>query len=185
MPRVALYTLGCKVSQYETEAVAERFADLGFEVVSARECADVYVINTCTVTGESDRKSRQVIRRLRAKSPDAVIGVMGCYSQRSAEEVSHLPVDIIIGTDGKMKLPELVLDMLADRGLGQTVSVSSLSLFTLPSDISYTPGVIWMLFAPSSPMTAEVSRMRPSPPASFRQLWKACCLITSESPTSI
>ena len=127
MPTVALYTLGCKVSQYETEAVAERFIDLGFEVLSPQERADAYVINTCTVTAESDRKSRQVIRRLRAKSPDAVIAVMGCYSQRSADEVARLPVDIVIGTDGKMQLPHAVLEMIKDRSVGQAVSVSSLS----------------------------------------------------------
>ncbi len=127
MPTVALYTLGCKVSQYETEAVAERFIDLGFEVLTPRERADAYVVNTCTVTAESDRKSRQIIRRLRSKSPDAIIAVMGCYSQRAADEVVRLPVDIVIGTDGKMKLPYAVLELMKDRSMGQAVSVSSLS----------------------------------------------------------
>ena len=126
MPSVALYTLGCKVSQYETEAVGERFADLGFEIISCRTPADVYVINTCTVTAESDRKSRQVIRRFRSANPDAVIAVMGCYSQRSAAEVAELPVDIVIGTDGKMALPDMVLSMLRERERKQCVSVGSL-----------------------------------------------------------
>ena len=96
MPRVALYTLGCKVSQYESEAIAERFEEYGFEVVSARSQSDVYVINTCTVTAESDRKCRQVIRRLKGINPDAIVAVVGCYSQRAPMEIADLGVDIVI-----------------------------------------------------------------------------------------
>ena len=73
MKTVALYTLGCKVSQYETEAIAEGFEERGFRAVAFTEKADVYVINTCTVTAESDRKSRQIIRRAHKTNPDAVL----------------------------------------------------------------------------------------------------------------
>ena len=73
MKTVALYTLGCKVSQYETEAIAEGFEARSFRVVSFTDVADVYVINTCTVTAESDRKSRQIIRRAHKTNPDALI----------------------------------------------------------------------------------------------------------------
>ena len=82
MYRVGLYTLGCKVSSYETEAVGERFESLGFTVAPFEECNDVYVINTCTVTAESDAKSRKYIRRAVRNNPDGIVIVIGCYSQR-------------------------------------------------------------------------------------------------------
>lgn len=125
MPGVAVYTLGCKVSQYESEAVAERLAELGLDVVSPRSVADAYIINTCTVTAESDRKCRQVVRRLKAKNPGAVIAVMGCYSQRAPEELLKLGVDIILGTAGKLAVAELVKAKLECRG-EPLVSVGSL-----------------------------------------------------------
>ena len=87
MKKVAFYTLGCKVNQYETEAMLELFEKDGYEQVNSEEYADVYVINTCTVTHMSDRKSRQYIRRVKKKNPDAIIAVVGCYSQVSPEEI--------------------------------------------------------------------------------------------------
>lgn len=127
MPSVALYTLGCKVSQYESEAIAELFLEGGFRVVDSGCVADAYVINTCTVTAESDRKSRQVIRRLRSKNESAVIAVIGCYSQRSPEEIERLPVDIIIGTENKLSVVDLVIEALARKERTQSVSVTDLS----------------------------------------------------------
>lgn len=126
MPSVALYTLGCKVSQYETEAVAERFAERGFTVLSHTERADVYVINTCTVTAESDRKSRQVIRRLRGQNPDAVVAVMGCYSQRAPEDIAAVGADIIVGTENKLSVVERACEMLAGGARGY-LSVTELT----------------------------------------------------------
>ena len=112
---VGLYTLGCKVSQYETEAVGEAFIKHGFVLSDFSSPCDVYVINTCTVTQESDRKSRQVIRRAKKNNPDALIMVMGCYSQRSPSEVSEIDgVSVVIGTENKLSLPEIALEMLAD-----------------------------------------------------------------------
>lgn len=103
MYTVGLYTLGCKVSQYETEAIAEAFESRGCLVRPFEEKNDVYVINTCTVTAESDRKSRQFVRRAIKQNPDAVIAVLGCYSQRSPSELLSIDgVDIVIGTDGKL-----------------------------------------------------------------------------------
>ena len=116
MPRVALYTLGCKVSQYESEAIAERFEEYGFEVVSARSQSDVYVINTCTVTAESDRKCRQVIRRLKGINPDAIVAVVGCYSQRAPMEIADLGVDIVIGTNGKLGVCDKVVELIRAKG---------------------------------------------------------------------
>jgi len=111
--KVGLYTLGCKVSQYETEAVGEAFLSRGFEVCDFDGVCDVYVINTCTVTAESDRKCRQFIRRAYKNNPDAVIMVMGCYSQRAPDEVSSLPgVKAVVGTENKLSLVPMAEKLL-------------------------------------------------------------------------
>lgn len=116
MYKFAAYTLGCKVSQYETEAVAEELIRLGFVEVPFGEVADAYVINTCTVTAESDAKSRKYIRRAIRQNPNAVIAVMGCYSQRKPEDIARIDgVSIVAGTSGKMRLPRLILDELLSR----------------------------------------------------------------------
>ena len=108
MISVGLYTLGCKVSQYETEAIAEEFERRGYAISDFSETNDVYVINTCTVTAEADRKSRQMIRRAKKKNPAAKVIVCGCYSQRSPKEVLDIDgVDAVIGSYGKMRVPEI------------------------------------------------------------------------------
>ncbi|HOV79700.1 MAG TPA: tRNA (N(6)-L-threonylcarbamoyladenosine(37)-C(2))-methylthiotransferase MtaB [Bacillota bacterium] len=107
--RVAFATLGCKVNQYESAALAGLFRQRGYEVVDAGEKADVYVINTCTVTHLSDRKSRQLIRRMSRTNPEAVIAVTGCYAQVSPEEVSEIPgVALVVGTRDRGGLVDLV-----------------------------------------------------------------------------
>ncbi len=119
MITVGLYTLGCKVSQYETEAIAEKFEQNGIEVRPFSEKNDIYVINTCTVTAESDRKSRQFIRRAIKENPDAVVAVVGCYSQRSADEVALIDgVDIIFGTDGKLAVVDAAISCLKNKRAG-------------------------------------------------------------------
>lgn len=119
MNTVGLYTLGCKVSQYETEAIAEAFEREGFRVVSFEDAADVYVINTCTVTAESDRKCRQVVRRAIARGGNAVVMVVGCYSQISPEEVSRISgVSYVSGTNGKLRLPQKAKELLAQPHRG-------------------------------------------------------------------
>jgi threonylcarbamoyladenosine tRNA methylthiotransferase MtaB len=116
MKRVAFYTLGCKVNQYETEAMAEAFENAGYEQVDFGDVADVYVINTCTVTGLSARKSRQAIRRARQLNTGAVVAAVGCYPQTAREEVENLPeVDIIAGTAERLKVPAYVDEFLAGR----------------------------------------------------------------------
>ena len=87
MATFGIITLGCKVNQYESEAIAELFESRGYRVLSADEAGDVYVINTCTVTAESDRKARQFIRRVHTKKKDAPILVTGCFAQTSFEEI--------------------------------------------------------------------------------------------------
>ena len=123
MPTVSAYTLGCKVSQYESEAILEEFAARGFTPVEFDTPADVYVINTCTVTAESDRKSRQFIRRAISTNPSAVVAVMGCYTQRASVEVAAIAgVDIVIGTANKMKVVDLAIEYLNGKRKGQYVS---------------------------------------------------------------
>ena len=113
MKKVGLYTLGCKVSQYETEAIGEAFESRGFKVMPFDSVCDAYVINTCTVTAESDRKSRQIIRRAIGKNPDAIVAVVGCYSQRAPKDVLKIDgVDIVIGTDKKLDVVGRVEFML-------------------------------------------------------------------------
>ncbi len=126
MYKIGLYTLGCKVSQYETEAIAEEFVAHGAEICSFDDVCDAYVINTCTVTAESDRKSRQIIRRAIKRNPDATVAVVGCYSQRDPKALSKIQgVDIIIGTDNKLSVVPLVLRHL-ECGGDTCISVSSL-----------------------------------------------------------
>lgn len=99
MKKVAFYTLGCKVNQYETEAMSELFKNSGYEVCDYESFADIYVINTCTVTGMSDRKSRQIIRRAKKKNPDSFVIVAGCYSQVSPDDVLKIDgVNLVLGT---------------------------------------------------------------------------------------
>ena len=122
MYTVGLYTLGCKVSQYETEAVGEEFERRGFEVRSSTEVCDVYVINTCTVTAESDRKSRQFIRRAIKKNPDAIVMVMGCYSQRAPEEVAKIcGVSAVVGTENKLTLVPIAEKLLEEKTQGKAL----------------------------------------------------------------
>ncbi|MGL4335625.1 MAG: tRNA (N(6)-L-threonylcarbamoyladenosine(37)-C(2))-methylthiotransferase MtaB [Turicibacter sp.] len=116
MPTVAFHTLGCKVNQYETEAVWELFKKEGYEKVDYKESADVYVINTCTVTNTGDKKSRQVIRRAIRQNPDAVVCVMGCYAQTKPKEIMDIEgVDIVIGTHGRDTIPTLVRKYQEER----------------------------------------------------------------------
>ncbi len=98
----AILTLGCRVNQYESNALKAKLQDVGFEIRSADSVCDVYIINTCTVTAEADRKARNIIRRCRRRSPDAHIIVCGCYAQVSADEVAEIDgVSYVCGTKNK------------------------------------------------------------------------------------
>lgn len=117
----AFCTLGCRVNQYETRAVEEGFVSRGFKIGKFTDKCDVYVINTCTVTGESDRKSRQMIRRaVKNGGGNAVIAVMGCMSQVDAEAASKIDgVDIVVGNGEKMSVVDLVIarmGIISDKG---------------------------------------------------------------------
>ena len=120
MYSIGLYTLGCKVSQYETEAISEEFERRGCVIRPFSEKNDIYVINTCTVTSESDRKSRQFIRRAIKENPDSIVAVVGCYSQRSADEVMRISgVDIVVGTDSKLTVVDKAIEMAEMRKTGR------------------------------------------------------------------
>ncbi|MDI3310593.1 MAG: tRNA (N(6)-L-threonylcarbamoyladenosine(37)-C(2))-methylthiotransferase MtaB [Thermoanaerobacterium sp.] len=113
---VSFFTLGCKVNQYETEAMAEIFKSSGYDVVDFDKYADVYVINTCTVTGRGDMKSRQEIRKAKKINPDSVIAVVGCYSQVASNEVMNLPeVNVVLGTKNKGEIVKLVEKATIDK----------------------------------------------------------------------
>ena len=128
MHTVGLYTLGCKVSQYETEAVAEAFSEAGFALCGFDEVCDVYVINTCTVTEESDRKSRQYIRRAIRKNPRAKVIVMGCYSELAAEKIAKISgVGAVIGTNGKLSAVELARGLMTGELQAPHIAVQPLS----------------------------------------------------------
>jgi threonylcarbamoyladenosine tRNA methylthiotransferase MtaB len=116
MVTVAFQTLGCKVNHYETEAIWQLFKGEGYEKVDFEQMADVYVINTCTVTNTGDKKSRQVIRRAIRKNPDAVICVTGCYAQTCPAEVMAIPgVDIVVGTQDRKKMLEYIEQYKKER----------------------------------------------------------------------
>ena len=101
--QVAIYTLGCKVNQYETAALERALRDRGHTLAPFVQAADAYIINTCTVTSVSDQKSRQAIRRAKKQSPHAVVAVCGCYAQTDPASVSALGVDLVAGTADRMK----------------------------------------------------------------------------------
>lgn len=114
MLKVAFYTLGCKVNQYETNALIALFEKENYEVVEFSLRADIYIINTCTVTNLSDRKSRQMIRRAKKLNNDSVIVVTGCYAQVSKDEILQMPeVDIVTGTKEKLRILNIVKEFLS------------------------------------------------------------------------
>lgn len=114
--RAAFHNLGCKVNSYETEAMRQLLKKEGYELVSFEEPADVYIINTCTVTNIADRKSRQMLHRARKQNPEAVVVAAGCYVQARGEEVlEDGTVDILIGNNQKGRLPELLNEWFARR----------------------------------------------------------------------
>lgn len=116
MKRAALHNLGCKVNAYETEAMQQMLEEAGYEIVSFTEKADVYVINTCSVTNMADRKSRQMLHRAKHKNPDAVIVAAGCYVQTKEDEaMADEAIDIIIGNNKKHELLERLEEFFSRR----------------------------------------------------------------------
>lgn len=109
MKKVASFALGCKVNQYESEAIAELFKEKGYEIVGIDDFADIYIINTCTVTNFGDKKSRQLIRKVKRQNPNAFVAAAGCYAQTSPDEILAIDgVNLVVGTSGKSDIVRLV-----------------------------------------------------------------------------
>ena len=124
MPRAALHNLGCKVNAYETEAMQQQLAERGYEIVPFDQKADVYVINTCSVTNIADRKSRQMLHRAKKMNPEAVVVAAGCYVQVAAEALMQdACVDIIIGNNKKAQLADILEEYLEGKAAETDVHV--------------------------------------------------------------
>ena len=116
MSTVAFHTLGCKVNHYETEAIWQLFKEADYDRVDFETNADVFVINTCTVTNTGDKKSRQIIRRAIRQNPEAVVCVTGCYAQTSSAEIMEIPgVDVVVGTQDRHKLLDYIDQFQEER----------------------------------------------------------------------
>ena len=114
--KVGFLTLGCKVNQYETNGMIQRFKECGYDIVEFEEKADIYVINTCTVTNMSDRKSRQFLRQAKKNNPDSVVVAVGCYVQVSKEELEQIPeIDLTLGTNDKVEIVNHVENFIKEK----------------------------------------------------------------------
>ena len=124
--KVAIHTLGCKVNQYETAALETELRRRGHELVPFEDAADAYIVNTCTVTAVSDKKSRQMIRQARKRAPGAVVAVCGCYAQTAPEAVKALGVDLVAGTADRMGFLDDLERQCAERGEPPLVTVGDI-----------------------------------------------------------
>ena len=113
--KIALYTLGCKVNQYETQAMEQELQSRGHTLVPFDGWADAYIINTCTVTAVSDKKSRNAIRRAKKLNPDAVVGVCGCYAQVAPDKLKALEIDVLGGSGDRMGFLDLIEKEFGER----------------------------------------------------------------------
>lgn len=121
--KVAFCTLGCKVNQYETNAMIQEFKKCGYDIVEFDEVADIYIVNTCTVTNMADRKSRQMLRKVKELNPEAILVAVGCYAQVAKEELEKIPeIDLILGTNEKKDIVSYVEKMLNTKQ-GDTANV--------------------------------------------------------------
>ncbi|HZK35155.1 MAG TPA: tRNA (N(6)-L-threonylcarbamoyladenosine(37)-C(2))-methylthiotransferase MtaB [Bacillota bacterium] len=135
LKRVAFYTLGCKTNQYDTEAMQEQFQNENYAIVDFREIADFYIVNTCTVTSLSDKKSRQMIRRAHRNNPEAIIAVVGCYAQRAAQDLLDIPgVSVVLGTNDRMRIVEHV-----EKSFREKVPVNAVGDIMKVKDFEETP----------------------------------------------
>lgn len=140
--KVAFYTLGCKVNQYETNAMEQQFKNCGYDIVKNTEIADIYVINTCTVTNVAERKSRQMLRRVKEINENSILIVCGCYAQVAKKELEQIPeIDIILGINEKNKIVEIVEKYIKSKDaetLEQVSDVASQKEFLDFGDVTYT-----------------------------------------------
>lgn len=120
MKKVALHNLGCKVNAYETEAMQELLLENGYQIVPFKEGADIYIINTCTVTNMADRKSRQMLHRAKKMNPEAIVVAAGCYVQTEKDKVDE-SIDIIVGNNKKKEIIEILKEYEQERGLKKEI----------------------------------------------------------------
>ena len=113
--KFAFFTLGCKVNQYETQAMQQLLLEKGHTLGQFDELCDGYIINTCTVTAVSDKKSRNTIRRVRKLNPDAAVGVCGCYAQTAPQDIRKLDVDVLVGTADRAEFVERMIEAAAEK----------------------------------------------------------------------
>ena len=137
---VAFVTLGCKVNQYETNAMTQKFIENGYKILEHHEKADIYIVNTCTVTNMSDRKSRHMLRKMKEQNQEAIIVAVGCYAQVAKEEIEKIPeIDLVLGNNEKVKIVELVEKYLKDHKKQATLDdVMHSTEFSDFGDITYT-----------------------------------------------
>ncbi len=128
--KASILTLGCRVNQYESDAISEMLQNVGFEMVSFGEDCDITIVNTCTVTAESDRKSRQLARRAKTACPHTKVIVTGCFAQVSPEEAGKCGADCVIGNGDKEKVCEAALAMAQGNAFSDSVG----NIFTAPYD---------------------------------------------------
>ncbi len=129
MNKVAFYTLGCKVNSYESDAIYNLLKDKGFIRVDYEEDADVYIINTCSVTNIADRKSRKIIRK-KAKLENKIVCVMGCYSQTHIDEIKEIDgIDIIIGTKNRKQIVDLILKKMQEKNKTKIINIDDITHF--------------------------------------------------------
>ena len=141
MKKVSFYTLGCKVNQYETNGMTQKFKEAGYEIVDLNnEKADICIINTCTVTNMSDRKSRHALRKIKDKNPDAILVATGCYAQVGKKELEEMAeIDIVIGNDEKKDIVKFVEEFISkNEKIIQIQDISKQKEFVDMGQITYT-----------------------------------------------
>ena len=137
--KVACCTLGCKVNQYETNGMIQEFKKCGYEIVEFDEFADIYVVNTCTVTNMADRKSRQMIRKVKEINPNAILVAVGCYAQVAKEDLEKIPeIDLILGTNEKKNIVSHVEKILNEEKQTSIADVMHCEDYADFGDVTFT-----------------------------------------------
>ena len=141
MKKVSFYTLGCKVNQYETNAMAQKFKESGYEIVDMNDdISDICIVNTCTVTNMSDRKSRHSLRRVKEKNPSAIIATVGCYAQVAKNDLENMPeIDIVLGNEEKANIVQYVEKFIEnEKKLIEIEDIATKKEFEDMGQITYT-----------------------------------------------
>ena len=125
MKKVALHNLGCKVNSYETEAMSQLLANAGYEIVPFSEKADVYIVNTCSVTNMADRKSRQMLHKAKKMNEGAIVVATGCYVQTASEKIAEdLSIDIIVGNNKKKEIVEILQEYFKEHKKNYIIDIN-------------------------------------------------------------